>query len=434
MRAYYLAIRIAALKNTKARDWIMGRKKWRVEIEEWRAKRDLKPISSELISPHSPLSTHHSPLNPLHSPLIWMHCSSLGEFEQGKPVLEALRKKYTDTFIVLTFFSPSGYNIRKNEPLANLVMYLPLDTAQNAKKFIDTLQPTLVFFVKYDIWWHYLKTLHQKNIPTYLISALYRKEQWRGLSFQKRYLKRALRFFSHIFLQDEASRAVLMANGFTNLTVCGDTRVERAMGNKITNKSNVIVENFIGQSKTIICGSTWQTDEKFILGWFNNPTFSDWKFIIAPHSISESRIKAVQSLFKNAILYSDFSDNKNAAPVLIINNIGLLSSLYRYADIVYIGGGFGKSIHNTLEPAAFGAPIIFGPKYKKFIEAVYFVEHGGAFSFENSAQLLEITHNLKTQEAREKAKSILLNYMDENAKATEKIMKTIDLSETCVLN
>ena len=317
MRAYYLAIRIAALKNPKARDWINGRL-----VDSCQLIVDSKIANYQL-------STDNYQL-------IWMHCSSLGEFEQGKPVLEALRKKYNDAFIVLTFFSPSGYNIRKNELLANIVTYLPLDTAQNANKFINALQPTMVFFVKYDIWWHYLATLHEKKIPTYLISALYRKEQWQGFSFQKIYLQRALRFFTHIFLQDETSFEILRANGFTNLSVCGDTRVERALANSIANKTNAKVENFVGNAHTIICGSTWLNDEKFILEWFNNPLYRDWKFIIAPHSISSQRIKEVQDLFKTAVLYSDAN---HSGRVLIINNIGLLSSLYRYAHIVYIGGG-----------------------------------------------------------------------------------------------
>ncbi len=410
MRAYYLAIRIAALKNPKAHDWINGRENERMKNERMK----------ELIL--HPSFFHSLIPSFLHSQRIWMHCSSLGEFEQGKHVLEALRKKYNDAFIVLTFFSPSGYNIRKNEPLANIVTYLPLDTAQNANKFINALQPTMVFFVKYDIWWHYLATLHEKKIPTYLISALYRKEQWQGFSFQKIYLQRALRFFTHIFLQDETSFEILRANGFTNLSVCGDTRVERALANSIANKTNAIVENFVGNAHTIICGSTWLNDEKFILEWFNNPLYGDWKFIIAPHSISSKRIKEVQDLFKTAVLYSDAN---HSGRVLIIDNIGLLSSLYRYADIVYIAGGFGKSIHNTLEPAAFGAPIIFGPMYKKFIEAVYFVNNGGAFSFNTSKQLLEIIQNLSKPEARKKAANILLEYMNSNAKATEKIMELI---------
>ena len=406
MRAYYLAIHIAAIKNPKAKEWIEGRRNEGIK--------ELKKEGTNKLTPSS-----------LHSDRIWMHCSSLGEFEQGKPILEALRKKYPDAFIILTFFSPSGYNIRKKEPLADLVRYLPLDTKHNAQKFIETIQPTLVFFVKYDIWWHYLETLHQEKIPTYLISAVYSKSKWHGFSFQKIYLTRALRFFTHIFLQDETSFEILSANGFRNLTVCGDTRIERSLANATLNNINSIVENFIGNSKTIICGSTWLSDEKFILEWFNNPSYSDWKFIITPHSIAATRIKEIQNLFQEVVLYSDYNENEKYRRVLVINNIGLLSSLYRYADIVYIGGGFGKSIHNTLEPAAFGKPIIFGPKYKKFIEGVYFVKNGGAFSFGNSAQLLKIINNLKEIEARNKAANILLSYMNANAKATEKIMDII---------
>lgn len=417
LRAYYVAIRIAALKNSKAKEWIEGRRNEAKEIEKINSLLKINKLSN---SPSKLLNSSTTTY-----PRIWMHCSSLGEFEQGKPVLEAIRKKYPDALIVLTFFSPSGYNIRKNEPLANVVMYLPLDTKHNALKFIETIQPTLVFFVKYDIWWHYLKTLRQKKIPTYLISAVYSKSKWQGFSVQKMYLTRALHFFTHIFLQDKNSLEVLNATGFTNLTVCGDTRVERALANAALNRTNSIVENFIQNSKTIICGSTWLTDEKFVFEWFNNPDYSDWKFIIAPHSIAPTRIKDIQIIFKDAVLYSGYTQTKNQARVLIINNIGLLSTLYRYADIVYIGGGFGKSIHNTLEPAAFGVPIIFGPKYKKFIEAVYFVKNDGAFSFENSVQLQKIISNLLEIEARKKAADVLLTYMSANAKATEKIMALI---------
>ncbi|MFH1004082.1 MAG: glycosyltransferase N-terminal domain-containing protein [Bacteroidota bacterium] len=307
--------------------------------------------------------------------IIWFHCSSLGEFEQARPLIEKIKNQKIKNKILITFFSPSGYEVRKNYEGADYIFYLPLDTKTNAQKFISLLKPAAAFFIKYDFWYNYLNELHQQKIPTYLISANFRQEQFNGL--YGNFLNKVLLFFTHIFVQNESSQKILNAEGFLNVTISGDLRYDR-VSDTITNpKQFPLIEQFKGSSKLIVAGSTWEKDEKII----GKLQIANCKLIIAPHEIGESDIRRVLAQFPDrCIRYSELSkENFQTINVLVIDNIGMLSSLYQYADIAYIGGGFGSGIHNILEAVAFGVPVIFGPNHHKFPEANELIELGGAF-------------------------------------------------------
>ncbi len=364
IRLFSFSVHVAFLFNAKARLFVNGRKN----------------VFKELAALNNgQRTTDNGP--------IWFHCSSLGEFEQARPLIEKFRISDSGFRILITFFSPSGYEIRKNYEGADLVCYLPLDTKANAKKFISLLNPSKVFFVKYDFWYNYLNELHERKIPTYLISANFREEQFKG--FYGEYLKRVLKFFNKIFVQNELSQNILSANGISNVIVNGDLRFDRVFQTASSVKKNHIVEMFKGESKILIGGSTWGKDEEIIANC--GFKIADLKFIIAPHEINESHIQKIISLFPNSLRFSDISKEPVStalgklqnAKVLIIDNIGMLSSLYQYADIAYIGGGFGAGIHNILEAVAFGVPVIFGPNHHKFPEAKEIVEQGGGFAITN---------------------------------------------------
>ncbi len=361
--------------------------------------------------------------------VIWIHCSSLGEFEQGRPLIERIGEAGSHYFILLTFFSPSGYEIRKNYTLADAVCYLPDDTPANAEKFIRVFKPDIAVFVKYEFWHNYISELHKKNIPLYLVSANFRPGQiffrWYGKWFTK-----MLRMFNHIFVQSEASLDLLKSAGIRQVTVAGDTRFDRvhAISNSIT--PIPVADSFSGNRFTIIAGSTWPADHNLLIRLINE-TGLDVKLIIAPHEIDENEIKRMMSrITKKKVRYSDVTDGDPVeADVLIIDNIGMLSSLYAYGRMAYIGGGFGKGIHNILEACTFCIPVIFGPNYKKFREARELVNAGGAFPVSNYDEFLAVVAELvDNEELLEKAGSTSCDYVKRNTGASrliyEKILRT----------
>jgi 3-deoxy-D-manno-octulosonic-acid transferase len=312
--------------------------------------------------------------------VIWFHCASLGEFEQGQPVIEEIRKRQGNIFILLTFFSPSGYEIRKNNPIADAVCYLPSDTPSNARRFIDTFRPEMAVFVKYEFWYNYISTLNRNKIPLYLISSNFRQSQiffrWYG-----RWFSRILHKFNHIFVQNEDSVELLKSVGVNQVSVSGDTRFDRVYA--IASATSVIpaVADFSEGVFTIVAGSTWPPDHSLWVRYMNE-TRHNVKLIIAPHEINENEVSELANQFTLPVIRFSLSDRADlkTARILVIDNIGMLSSLYSYGSLAYIGGGFGKNIHNILEACVFSVPVIFGPKYFNFREALELVSLGGAFA------------------------------------------------------
>lgn len=325
---------------------------------------------------------------------IWFHAASLGEYEQGLPVMEKVRAAHPGYKIVLTFFSPSGYEVRKNATTADAIVYLPMDTLANAKKFLSIVQPQKVFFIKYEFWPNYLNELKNTGVPVYLISGLFRKNQvffkWYGGFYRK-----ALQTFTHFFVQYESSKTLLQSIGFNNATVSGDTRYDRV--SEILERDNNLpfIEEFINSKTTVVFGSSWPKDEAMFMDFVN--TANDAKFIIAPHTTGADHIAEIKnSLTKKTVLFSE-KEGKNLAEydVLIIDTIGILTKIYSYADVAYVGGGFGTSgLHNILEPAAFGVPVIIGPNHQKFPEAVALVNMGGCIAASNKQDMNDALSSL----------------------------------------
>ncbi len=399
-QAYFFGIKLASLWNPKAKQWVQGRVGvWdflEIKIAKQRADNQR---------------------------LFWIHCASLGEFEQGRPVLEALRKSDPSVKILLTFFSPSGYEIRKDYPGADYITYLPADSAANAKRFVDLVRPDIAIFVKYEFWYHYLAQLKRQKIPTLLISAIFRPSQ----PFFKPYggLHRAmLSCFTKIMVQDEASKSLLDGIGFKQAVVAGDTRVDRVV--EIANNpiDLPLVKKFCGDAPVLVCGSTWPPDEAMLYPIFTHPSFKDWKYILAPHDVQPTHLQAIASkLNVPFVRYSKLEHTPPNARLLLVDNIGYLSSLYQFGRIAYIGGGFGQGIHNILEPAAYGLPVLFGPKYGKFEEARWMVEKGGAFDVRSKDDLIASLANLLENDAS----STVLNYIELNSGATQLVLREIDL-------
>lgn len=418
---YSLAIFLASFFNKKAKLWIEGRKGIFEQLEK---QLQSSNQTAEVSSKDRENSTSNFQLPTSNHSIIWMHVASLGEFEQGRPIIEKLKDNYPEYKILLTFFSPSGYEIRKNYELADYVFYLPVDTKKNAKRFIENVDPKLVIFVKYEFWYHYLNTLETKGIPTILVSAIFRPSQLFFKSYGNLF-KKILAGFEQIFVQNEASFQLLKSHNYQKTTLAGDTRIDRVADIATQSKSYEVIEKFAEGSKTLICGSTWPPDEAVLINFIKKS--EDWKFVIAPHEVEENNILRLQKLLpENTVRYSkaDLNTVKNAK-ILIIDNIGMLSSIYRYGKVAYIGGGFGKGIHNTLEPIAFRLPVVFGPKYKKFDEAVSLVEKGGSFSITDSQQFNEIMSQMDDENFYKKASQEAENYISENRGATEKIINYI---------
>jgi len=422
LKLFAAAFRIAALFNNKARLGVQGR------------KNTFKKI----------------PLNPVshNQQLIWMHCASLGEFEQGRPVLEALKQKYPGVTIALSFFSASGYEVMKDYKGADQIFYLPLDSSFNAKKIVDALNPSLVLWVKYEFWRYYLHELKRREIPVVLVSGIF----WENDSFFKWYgslWRKMLGCFTHLFVQNESSKDLLKTVGVhEQVTVSGDTRFDRVI--EIAEKFEPIplIESFCGDSKIFVAGSTWEDDEAELTHYVK--AHPQIKFIIAPHEINAENIKDVRKEFANTILYSELLNqhqqttvpdireatgeddfvnktSKTLPNVLIIDNVGMLSRLYHYADITYVGGGFGAGgVHNVLEAAVYGKPVIYGPEFEKYSEAIGLVECGGAITVQNALELESILNELWQDKNLLLTKGVAAkNYVHSNAGATDKIVQFI---------
>ncbi len=352
IRIYYLLILLASPFNSKAKLWIGGRRGL------------LRRMATEVDAAE---------------PLTWFHCSSLGEFEQGRPVIEKIRSENPGEKILLTFYSPSGYEVRKDYPGADHVFYLPLDTRRNASRMLELLNIKQAFFVKYEFWYHYLSCMYKRKIPVYLISGIFREKQaffrWYGSWY-----RRILGYFDHLFVQQESSLDLLGSAGIRNASVSGDTRFDRVHDIALKVTADECFLSFRGDSRLIVAGSTWPADEDLLARYINESDHS-CKWIIAPHEIHESGISRLEQQVRGKIQrYSALKNDQLAGTdMIIIDTIGLLSSLYQYAHITYIGGGFGRGIHNTLEAATFGKPVVFGPNYHKFQEARDLVSRKAAF-------------------------------------------------------
>jgi len=399
---YRLAIHLVSPWNDKARRWLEGRKGLIEKIRQ--------ALETET------------------APIIWMHCASLGEFEQGRPVLELLKGKYPQYKFFITFYSPSGYEVRKNYEGADYVFYLPMDSPVRSKQFIQIVNPVFVLWIKYDYWYYYLQALKDRKIPLVLVSSIFRKDhvffRWYGGLQRKMLLA-----FSHFFVQTEGSVDRLEKVGIvSNVTVSGDTRFDRVIEIAEQFERIPLIEHFCGKSPVIVAGSTWLEDEEEIDHYANaNPGI---KFIIAPHEIDENRLKEIEALFESSVRFSELGemDKKQISPnVLIIDNIGMLSRLYRYASISYVGGGFGDDgVHNVLEAAVYGKPVVFGPVYDQYIEAVELVGSGGGFSIENALEVEELFSRLLSNSSEyTQASEASREYVYSKRGATEKIIQVI---------
>jgi 3-deoxy-D-manno-octulosonic-acid transferase len=358
---------------------------------------------------------------------IWFHAASLGEYEQGLPVIEKIKSEYPSHKIVITFFSPSGYEVRKNNLVADATVYLPIDTKINARKFVKIVHPEMVFFIKYEYWLNYLNELKAENTPTYLISGIFRKNQmffkWYGGFYRK-----ALESFSYFFVQNEASKKLLLDIGKSNVAVSGDTRFDRVSAILEKDNSLEYISQFKDNTLTIVVGSSWPKDETLLLDFINKNEFNV-KFIIAPHNIKDNQIAVLRNgITKKTVLFSEM-EGKNLAnfDVFIIDSIGILTKIYSYADIAYVGGGFGNpGVHNLLEPATFGIPIVIGPNYSHFAEATALVNMGGCHSISTKKDLNDILKDLILNDALRSEKGhICSTFVLMNKGATNIIMKTL---------
>ena len=403
---YALGVRVAAFfGNAKAKQWVEGRRKQRKELK----------IVDKL------LGRHKGNVPATDGDWIWFHAASLGEFEQGRPVIEAIKKEYPQFKILLSFFSPSGYEVRKDYPLADEVLYLPSDTAFHAKKWLRRHHFVAAFFIKYEFWFNYMRALKKADIPLFYISLIFNEKSYFFKSYGNWFRKQLLNV-THFFVQDETTATLLKENGFDNYTVCGDTRFDRVAAIAKQARPFPEVEKFIGGRKCIIAGSTWPPDEK-LLEAFVPKLPADYCFVIAPHDVSESHVAQIEAMFPGAQRYTSINADQ-PTKILIVDTIGILSQLYQYARFVYIGGGFGVNIHNIQEPVTFGCPVVFGPKYGSFKEAVDLVAMQGAFSVNDAAGLEEIFSRLMNDEAFfNKASATCKTYLEQQVGATEKIMK-----------
>jgi 3-deoxy-D-manno-octulosonic-acid transferase len=377
LRFYFFFIWFASAWNSKAKKWIEGRQNW----QQLLAKR------WQLIPGH---------------PVLWMHCASLGEFEQGRPVLDKLKLQNPNLKILLTFFSPSGYEVRKNYMGADLVMYLPADSEKNAKQFIAAVQPSLVIFVKYEFWHFYLSELKKQSIPAILVAGIFRQTQpffrWWGF-----FHRNMLHCFNHLFVQNEASQHLLESVGLAGkISVCGDTRFDRVVELADSPKPIQIAEAFRHGRNLLVAGSTWKEDEELIAGWFSKHK-KDWQLIIAPHEVEQKNIERLLQLFPTAVTYSAIQNQTNSSQkkeVLIIDNIGMLSNLYSYGTVCYVGGGFNKSgHHNILEAAVYGKAVFTGPVFEKFSESIELKKLGASFTVHNPAELEQLIQKTDLENA-----------------------------------
>lgn len=383
--------------NSKAALWINGRKNTLSEINVWRQQNQ--------------------------GNVVWIHCASLGEFEQGRPIIEALKREYPNLKIVLTFFSPSGYEIRKKYEYADYVCYLPADTPNNARKFLENLKPKFALVVKYEYWANYFFQCHKQNIPLFIVSGILRKDQ-RFFGLFSAFWKKVLGCVTYFFVQNEETKKLLSTIGFSNVTISGDSRFDRVIEIAANAKPIHEIEKFKGNSFCVIAGSSWPQEEKMLHVWFEKHKTENIKLILVPHEISDTHISAIQKNFPSSLRWSERNtQNITSAKVLIIDTIGLLSSIYQYADAAVIGGGFGKGIHNVLEAAVWGVPVLFGPNFHKFEEAKQLIFFGGAFVIADEAALNYHLSKLKDNNMRLLAGQSAANYVKDNAGATLRFME-----------
>lgn len=357
---------------------------------------------------------------------VWFHAASLGEFEQGRPIMESLKNSHPEFKILLTFFSPSGYEVRKDYQGADIICYLPMDMSWNVKRFLDIVQPDCAIFIKYEFWMNYLLELKKRQIKTYIVSAIFRESQLFFRSYGGFY-RRLLKSFTHLFVQNDESVRLLHSIGFDNVTKVGDTRFDRVADIAAKSKDLPIVQAFKSDAKVLIAGSSWPNDENILLPYFNQNL--SLKLIIAPHEIDEGHLQSIISQLKRPyIRYSQATiENVKEADCLIIDCFGLLSSIYRYGEIAYVGGGFGVGIHNILEAAVYGIPVIFGPNFRKFQEAVDLQQKGGAFVIENYESFSQIMSEFLEENSSlySSACKVSNDYSQANKGATSKVVNAI---------
>lgn len=399
---FTILIRIVAIFNNKAALWVKGRKGWEEML--------LQKVESG-------------------ASYIWLHAASLGEFEQGRPVIEELKRLYPERKVLLTFYSPSGYEVRKNYQGADIVFYLPADTPQNAKRFVETVKPVIAVFVKYEFWYNYVNELKKRDIPVYLISGIFRKEQhffhWYGSFFRA-----ILEKFDWMYLQDQNSFDLIKGLGLERASIAGDTRFDRVVEIARSAKELPVIESFGNGEKIFLAGSSWKGDEEIIAEYIKR-NGSRLKWIFAPHEVERPNIERLAKLISaECVLYSQYTEDQKEARVLIIDNIGILSSAYRYASIAGIGGGFGKGIHNILEAACWGVPVMFGPNYGRFREATDMLAAGGAFSYSNYDEFeKQLDLWLNDSNILESSALAARKYVEHNAGATHKIVEGMRFSD-----
>ena len=401
IQGYQFLIFLASFFNPKAKLWINGRKNWQKKLTE-----------------------NLNGKNNIH----WFHCASLGEFEQAKPLIEKIKKEQPTVFILITFFSPSGFENTKNYRYADYISYLPIDSKRNAKRFLEIVDISKAFFIKYEFWFHYFTQLRNKNIPFYIVSATFRKNQVFFKSYGKWY-RNILKLPNKIFVQDKASQLILTQYNINSI-LSGDTRYDRVFENAKSTKIFPLIEEFIGDKFAVIAGSSWQVEEQ-ILAPFYTQNRKKFKLIIAPHDISKSHIQFIHNQFDKTINLVNYSvlesiENKSEVEVLIIDNIGMLSSLYQYSDLAVIGGGFSNEIHNILEPATFGNPVFYGKSHAKFPEAKLMIEEGSGYEFESVEELeSKFSPLFESKENLNNAKQKSLYFIKDRIGATDIVLGEI---------
>lgn len=397
IRLYILGVRVAAIFNKKARALVSGRKNLLTKVQSAFASNT--------------------------DPVIWIHCSSLGEFEQGRPIIERLKKEFKQHKLLLTFFSPSGYEVRKNYPGADYVFYLPFDTSYNARKWVEVTRPQLAIFVKYEFWLNYSQELKKSGIPLLSASAIFRNDQVFFKGYGGLFIN-ILKNFNHIFVQDHSSLKLLQAIGIDHVTVAGDTRFDRVYEITSSKEKILVAEQFKGDEKVMVAGSCWHEDMDTLYPFINETPI---KFIVAPHEISESFLSEIErSIEGKTIRFSKTSSKEEleGAKVLLIDNVGMLSKLYRYGEFAFVGGAFGKGLHNILEAACYGIPVFFGNRnYQKFNEAVELIMHGGAFEVSDFPDLRSKYEMVNTPENFMLACEVTRNYVLSHLGATDKIVQ-----------
>ena len=398
---YLIGVAIVSLFNEKVR-------------KMWRGERNAIRVLKEKVDPQAQY--------------VWFHAASLGEFEQGRPLMEQLRREHPEYKILLTFFSPSGYEVRKNYEGADIICYLPLDTITNARRFLRAIHPVMAFFIKYEFWYNYLHILKHRDVPVYSVSSIFRPDQiffkWYGRQYAH-----VLKCFTHFYVQNQISKDLLASIGITDVSIVGDTRFDRVLQIKDAAKQLPIVEAFCQQQKVFVAGSSWQPDEDIFIRYFNE--HPEWKMVIAPHVIGEDHLKQIVSKLegRKVVRYSECLENSGYSEnsdVLIIDCFGLLSSIYRYATVCYVGGGFGVSIHNTLEAAVWCKPVIFGPENKKFQEAQGLKECGGGFEIHDDDEFSALMNRFeKEADALTQASRAAGDFVKQRAGATQMILSNV---------